>query len=146
MKRNDKLSQVNPIRTEVNSNLQPQPFNCVSVLLISLLHLSPQVRFFFLPLFLPEKHLRYKSRQMYILCIWVHVICEFKLGKYLLWYSLTSLLALLYLISRLSDWLWASASRWLTTLHSVWASCQYLWKKKKNTTEHFPYVPAKVKI
>ena len=46
--------------------------------------------------------------------------------KYLCWYSLTSLLALLYLISRLSDWLWASASRWLTTLHSVWASCQYL--------------------
>lgn len=46
--------------------------------------------------------------------------------EYLLWYSLTSLLALLYLISRLSDWLWASASRWLTTLHRVWASCQYL--------------------
>lgn len=49
-----------------------------------------------------------------------------ELNDYLLWYSLTSLLALPYLISRLSDWLWASASRWLTTLHSVWASCQYL--------------------
>lgn len=52
-----------------------------------------------------------------------------ELDKYLLWYSLTSLLALLYLISKLSDWLWASASRWLTTLHSVWASCQYLIKE-----------------
>lgn len=50
---------------------------------------------------------------------------------YLLWYSLITLLALLYLISKLSVWLWASASRWLTTLHSVWASCQYLKKKKK---------------
>lgn len=56
-----------------------------------------------------------------------HIVREITgLDTYLLWYSLTSLLALLYLISRLSDWLWASASRWLTTLHSVWASCQYL--------------------
>lgn len=62
------------------------------------------------------------------------------LDKYLLWYSLTSLLALLYLISKLSDWLWASASRWLTTLHSVWASCQYLIKRVGGINTHLTVI------
>lgn len=61
-----------------------------------------------------------------------HIVREITgLDKYLLWYSLTSLFAFMYLISRLSVWLWASASRWLITLHSVWASSQYLMKKSE---------------
>lgn len=122
--RTGRLSNVHP---EASAHLDLQSFNSLSVQLLSLLHFTPQISFSFIHFVLSDKNKRTLFQKGLIPSLAFNNAWEkTRLDKHLLWYSRTSLFALLYLISRLSVWLWASASRWLTTLHNVWASCQYL--------------------